>query len=137
MVEKYLIKDIGVTGIEELCLGTNNLQENYHKQLKFVSFVNRLAIRLIRGERVRRCLHEGQEVLLCSVSIIFHHKSAISVIFDGRVAVHALFVAQICVELKNTNKFKDISNESFPDPYPSLLNIFFLLNECFRIWKAF
>lgn len=58
----------------------------------------RLAIRLIRGERVRRCLHEGQEIFLCSVSIIFHYKSAIFIIFDGRVAVHALFIAQICVE---------------------------------------
>ena len=75
--------------------------------------------------------------MLCSVSIIFHHKSAISVIFDGRVAVHALFVAQICVELKNTNKFKDISNKSFPDPYPSLLNIFFLLNEFLEFGRRF
>lgn len=48
-----------ITEIEEQCLGTNDLEKNYHKQLKFVSFINRLVIRLIRREGVWRCLHEG------------------------------------------------------------------------------
>lgn len=92
------------------------------KWLKFVSFVIRFAIWLIRGEGVGRCFHECHEVLLCSVSIVFHHKSAISVILDGRVAVNALFVAQIWK--KNYTilmKFfiahtSPVSNESFLVP---------------------
>lgn len=70
-------------------------------KLKFISLVIRFAVRLIRGEGVRRWLHKGQKVFLCSVAIIFHNESTMSVILDGRIAVYALIIAQICLEKRS------------------------------------